>query len=162
MAKAKKEGLKMAKFPLERYLHWGSHSGKNLTLNQVVDILLDLRLHGSWETALNNVPRRKLHEARVAAIKRKEQRLFNASTIFNEDETPAPVQDLKPKAVSRFNADRHYRPNIDFKYRSSYERNYKQNSRQGSRTKNDDDFDASTEQDFTMKGRAKFKNNWKN
>lgn len=32
MAKAKREGIRMAKLPLDKYLRWGS-SGKSLTLN---------------------------------------------------------------------------------------------------------------------------------
>nr|CAI5828294.1 unnamed protein product [Callosobruchus analis] len=60
LARAKKEGLKMAKLPLDRYLQWGSGSGKSLTLNQVVSILLDVQLNGDWNYALRHVPRRKL------------------------------------------------------------------------------------------------------
>ncbi|VEN35621.1 unnamed protein product [Callosobruchus maculatus] len=62
LAKAKKEGLKMAKLPLDRYLQWGSGSGKSLTLNQVISILLDVQLNGDWNHALRHVPRRKLVE----------------------------------------------------------------------------------------------------
>ncbi|KAF7286145.1 hypothetical protein GWI33_007393 [Rhynchophorus ferrugineus] len=60
LAKAKKEGIKMLKFPLDKYLLWGAGSGKSLTLNQCVAILLDLRTTGNWEYALRHVPRRKL------------------------------------------------------------------------------------------------------
>ncbi|XP_067004068.1 mitochondrial ribonuclease P protein 1 homolog [Anabrus simplex] len=60
LAKAKKEGLRMAKLPLDRYLTWGSGSGKSLTLNQMIQILLDLRFTGDWKIALKHVPRRKI------------------------------------------------------------------------------------------------------
>lgn len=60
LAKAKREGLKMAKLPLDRYLLWGSSGSKSLTLNQVIKILLDIRASGSWDKALKHVPRRKL------------------------------------------------------------------------------------------------------
>lgn len=50
----------MKKFPLDRYLQWGSGSGKSLTLNQCVAILLDLKDTGDWQYALRHVPRRKL------------------------------------------------------------------------------------------------------
>lgn len=50
----------MAKFPLDKYLHWGSGSGKSLTLNQVTSILLDIKHTGDWEYALRHVPRRKI------------------------------------------------------------------------------------------------------
>ncbi|XP_065173367.1 mitochondrial ribonuclease P protein 1 homolog [Atheta coriaria] len=60
MAKAKREGLKMAKLPLDQYLHWGSGSGKSLTLNQVLSIMLDIRMTGDWNHALRHVPKRKI------------------------------------------------------------------------------------------------------
>jgi ribonuclease P protein 1 len=60
LAKAKREGLRMAKLPLDRYLMWGSGSSKSLTLNHVVRILLDIRASGSWHKALQHVPRRKI------------------------------------------------------------------------------------------------------
>ncbi|ERL90791.1 hypothetical protein D910_08137 [Dendroctonus ponderosae] len=63
LAKAKREGLQMRKFPLDRYLQWGGGSGKSLTLNQCVRILLDLKESGDWRHALRHVPRRKLTEA---------------------------------------------------------------------------------------------------
>jgi ribonuclease P protein 1 len=60
LAKAKREGLKMAKLPLDQYLMWGSGSSKSLTLNQMICILLDVRASGSWHKALQHVPRRKI------------------------------------------------------------------------------------------------------
>ncbi|XP_016984946.1 mitochondrial ribonuclease P protein 1 homolog [Drosophila rhopaloa] len=62
LAKAKRLGLRMAKLPLDRYLQWGSGSGKSLTLNQMINIMLDLKKTGNWETALKHVPRRKVIE----------------------------------------------------------------------------------------------------
>lgn len=60
LAKAKREGLKMLKLPLDRYLHWGAGSGKSLTINQMILILLDLKKTGDWNYALRHVPRRKI------------------------------------------------------------------------------------------------------
>lgn len=60
LAKAKKLGLKMARLPLDRYLQWGSGSGKSLTLNQMTHIMLDLKTTGDWRKSLSHVPRRKL------------------------------------------------------------------------------------------------------
>ncbi|CAG9770124.1 unnamed protein product [Ceutorhynchus assimilis] len=62
LAKAKREGITMRKFPLDRYLQWGSGSGKSLTINQCVAILLDLKDTGNWNYALRHVPRRKLSD----------------------------------------------------------------------------------------------------
>lgn len=50
----------MMKFPLDRYLQWSGGSGKSLTLNQCISILLDVRRTGDWNYALRHVPRRKL------------------------------------------------------------------------------------------------------
>ena len=50
----------MQKLPLDRYLQWTGGSGKNLTLNQVTSILLDVKQTGDWKFALRHVPRRKI------------------------------------------------------------------------------------------------------
>ncbi|KAH8372015.1 hypothetical protein KR093_009735 [Drosophila rubida] len=60
LAKAKRLGLRMARLPLDRYLQWGAGSGKSLTLNQMISIMLDLKKTGDWNTALQHVPRRKV------------------------------------------------------------------------------------------------------
>ncbi|XP_013115184.2 mitochondrial ribonuclease P protein 1 homolog [Stomoxys calcitrans] len=62
LAKAKKLGLRMARLPLDRYLQWGAGSGKSLTLNQMIKIMLDVRKTGDWRKALSHVPRRKLYD----------------------------------------------------------------------------------------------------
>ncbi|XP_033253824.1 mitochondrial ribonuclease P protein 1 homolog [Drosophila miranda] len=60
LAKAKRLGLRMARLTLDRYLQWGSGSGKSLTLNQMINIMLDLKKTGNWDSALKHVPRRKV------------------------------------------------------------------------------------------------------
>lgn len=62
LAKAKKQGIRMARLPLDRYLEWGAGSGKSLTINQMVHIMLEMKKHGDWERALRIVPRRKIAE----------------------------------------------------------------------------------------------------
>lgn len=76
----------MAKLPLDQYLQWGSGSGKSLTLNCVLSILLDIKKTGDWKYALRHVPKRKLnheinygqsirdHNALRYGIERKEKR----------------------------------------------------------------------------------------
>lgn len=64
----------MAKLPMDSYLHFGSGSGKSLTINQMVDILLDLKMTNDWEFALRHVPRRKLFDSRQNAMERKARR----------------------------------------------------------------------------------------
>lgn len=60
LAKAKSLGLRMARLPLDRYLQFGSGSGKSLTLNQMTQILLDWKATKNWDKALIHVPRRKI------------------------------------------------------------------------------------------------------
>lgn len=60
LAKAKRMGLRMARFPLDRYLQWKSGSGKSLTINQTLRIMLDFKRTGDWHSALSVVPKRKI------------------------------------------------------------------------------------------------------
>uniref|UniRef100_T1J4R2 RNA (guanine-9-)-methyltransferase domain-containing protein 1 n=1 Tax=Strigamia maritima TaxID=126957 RepID=T1J4R2_STRMM len=62
MSKAKSEGLRMARLPLEKYVHWGIGS-KSLTLDQIVKILLTLKNSKSWTKAFQHVPGRKLYKS---------------------------------------------------------------------------------------------------
>jgi ribonuclease P protein 1 len=69
LGKAKHLGLRMARLPLDRYLSWGAGSGKSLTLNQMTDIMLDLRQTRDWPYALRHVPKRKLFKQVAESIK---------------------------------------------------------------------------------------------
>ncbi|XP_037077975.1 mitochondrial ribonuclease P protein 1 homolog [Pollicipes pollicipes] len=60
LAKAKKEGLRMAKLPLTKYLSVGPSFSPSLTLVAMINILLELQSSGRWECALRHVPRRGL------------------------------------------------------------------------------------------------------
>lgn len=71
LAKAKRDGLKMAKLPLDRYLEWAPGSKKNLNINHMIPILLDLRLTGDWEYSLRHIPRRKLMATKIMALQKK-------------------------------------------------------------------------------------------
>jgi len=62
MAKAKSEGIRMAQLPLDRYLEWGLGT-KSLTINQVLKILLDVRVTKDWTQAFQHVPQRKVRSA---------------------------------------------------------------------------------------------------
>lgn len=78
MAKAKREGIRMARFPIDKYLDWGISSSKNLTLDQTMKIMLDLRHTGNWKKALEHVPVRKLKPYREHMLRAKVQK----SSIF--------------------------------------------------------------------------------
>ncbi|CAB3256491.1 unnamed protein product [Arctia plantaginis] len=73
LARAKRDGLKMAKLPLDRYLEWAPGSKKNLNINHMVPILLDLKLTSDWEFALRHIPRRKLMETKIKAMEKRWQ-----------------------------------------------------------------------------------------
>ncbi|XP_009581698.1 PREDICTED: mitochondrial ribonuclease P protein 1 [Fulmarus glacialis] len=58
LAQAKRLGLETAALPLEKYLLWNT-GAKNLTLDQMMHILLTLKDTGDWKKALEYVPKRK-------------------------------------------------------------------------------------------------------
>ncbi|XP_074754496.1 tRNA methyltransferase 10 homolog C [Athene noctua] len=58
LARAKRLGLETAALPLEKYLLWNI-GAKNLTLDQMMHILLTLKDTGDWKKALEFVPKRK-------------------------------------------------------------------------------------------------------
>ncbi|KAE8625275.1 hypothetical protein XENTR_v10006212 [Xenopus tropicalis] len=58
LANAKRLNLATARLPLDRYLKWDV-GAKNLTLDQMIRILLCLKDTGDWKKALSFVPNRK-------------------------------------------------------------------------------------------------------
>jgi len=93
MAKAKREGIRMAKFPIDRYLDWGASSSKSLALDQSIRIMLDLRHTGDWKVALKNVPTRKLRSFREDMLRKKLER----STFSDTLERPTSSDTLKTR-----------------------------------------------------------------
>lgn len=58
LANAKRLKLATARLPLDEYLYW-EIGAKNLTLDQMIRIMLTLKETGKWEEALKFVPQRK-------------------------------------------------------------------------------------------------------
>ena len=58
LANAKRLKLATARLPLDEFLHW-EIGAKNLTLDQMIRIMLALKDTGKWEEALTFVPKRK-------------------------------------------------------------------------------------------------------
>ncbi|XP_019935541.2 tRNA methyltransferase 10 homolog C [Paralichthys olivaceus] len=58
LANAKRLKLATARLPLDEFLHW-EIGAKNLTLDQMIRIMLTLKETGKWEEALKFVPKRK-------------------------------------------------------------------------------------------------------
>uniref|UniRef100_V9KT63 tRNA methyltransferase 10 homolog C n=1 Tax=Callorhinchus milii TaxID=7868 RepID=V9KT63_CALMI len=73
LANAKRLNLATERLPLDEYLKW-EIGAKNLTLNQMINIMLSMKDTGRWEEALKFVPKRK-HEGFVQ--NRKEKILYN-------------------------------------------------------------------------------------
>lgn len=55
----------MMKLPLSEKIDWGTGSSKNLPINQVLSIMLDLKYTKNWDIAMKNIPKRKLQQARI-------------------------------------------------------------------------------------------------
>ncbi|XP_011873387.1 PREDICTED: mitochondrial ribonuclease P protein 1 homolog [Vollenhovia emeryi] len=99
MAKAKREGIRMARFPIDSYLDWGASSSKCLTIDQTIMVMLDLRHTGDWKKALTNVPARKLKPHRQHMLLSKLHRSGVTDLTDVTDVTNAP-ETRKSKAPS--------------------------------------------------------------
>ncbi|XP_035919131.1 mitochondrial ribonuclease P protein 1 homolog [Anopheles stephensi] len=72
LGKAKKQGLRMARLPLDSYFQF--KSGKSLTLDQMVAIMLELKTSNDFGKAFQHVPRRKVTTLDEAAEREQEMR----------------------------------------------------------------------------------------
>ncbi|KAG8182116.1 hypothetical protein JTE90_002611 [Oedothorax gibbosus] len=59
LAKAKREGIRAVHLPYDEYLMWG-RGNKSLPLNQIMEILLEMKNTRDWNKAFSHVPKRKL------------------------------------------------------------------------------------------------------
>lgn len=83
----------MQKLPLDRYLQWGSGSGKSLTLNQMISVLLDVKKTGDWKYALRHVPRRKVIKEEETYV-----HINNSRTLpYDADDSKMQLRYIKPK-----------------------------------------------------------------
>ncbi|XP_034535810.1 tRNA methyltransferase 10 homolog C [Notolabrus celidotus] len=70
LANAKRLKLATARLPLDEFLHWDI-GAKNLTLDQMIRIMLTMKDTGKWEEALQFVPQRKhdgFHQQRTQKV----------------------------------------------------------------------------------------------
>ncbi|XP_058053819.1 mitochondrial ribonuclease P protein 1 homolog [Anopheles bellator] len=84
LGKAKKLGLRMARLPLDRYFQF--KSGKSLTIDQMMQIMLELKMSNNFERALRHVPRRKvieLDEEKALQEQKQKQRHQASKFKFN-------------------------------------------------------------------------------
>ncbi|XP_054126421.1 tRNA methyltransferase 10 homolog C [Melozone crissalis] len=80
LARAKRLGLETAALPLDKYLLW-STGAKNLTLDQMMHILLTLKDTADWKKALEFVPKRKYCDFVNKPVKELKQTLDLISTL---------------------------------------------------------------------------------
>ncbi|NXQ67780.1 TM10C methyltransferase, partial [Quiscalus mexicanus] len=80
LARAKRLGLETAALPLDKYLLW-SAGAKNLTLDQMMHILLTLKDTGDWKKALEFVPKRKYCDFVNKPVKELKKTLDLISTL---------------------------------------------------------------------------------
>lgn len=59
LAKSKELGIRTARLPIDRFVKWRK-SGKALTLDQVLRIMLELKLSGDFQKAFKHLPKRKI------------------------------------------------------------------------------------------------------
>ncbi|XP_074522904.1 tRNA methyltransferase 10 homolog C [Halichoeres trimaculatus] len=82
LANAKRLKLTTARLPLDEYLHW-EVGAKNLTLDQMIRIMLTIKETGKWEQALKFVPQRK-HDG------------------FHQQKTPKGITNNRGRGVSQY------------------------------------------------------------
>ncbi|XP_058236323.1 tRNA methyltransferase 10 homolog C [Hemibagrus wyckioides] len=82
LANAKRLNLSTARLPLDEFLHW-EIGAKNLTLDQMIRIMLTAKETGSWEKALEFVPKRKHDGFHQQRTKDSVQRSEKASTTVS-------------------------------------------------------------------------------
>lgn len=59
--KAESEGIRTCRFPLDEHVQWKCGT-KSLTLDQVMNILLEMKVNNDWKRALQFVPSRKVKQ----------------------------------------------------------------------------------------------------
>ncbi|XP_063990012.1 mitochondrial ribonuclease P protein 1 homolog [Diachasmimorpha longicaudata] len=104
MAKAKREGLKMAKLPIDRYLHFGGGGNKCLTLNQMIEILLDANSTNNWKYALRHVPSRKLFHNRQQKMENRVNKFLRSNEEQASMFSSSSPQDFSIESRKKFRA----------------------------------------------------------
>jgi len=84
LAKAKREGIRVARLPLDQYLNWGEGT-KSLTLDQMMKIMLDIKNTGCWNTAFNHVPKRKLKDNTMSSSPNLRTRFRFKKNLFDDE-----------------------------------------------------------------------------
>ncbi|XP_054470579.1 tRNA methyltransferase 10 homolog C [Anoplopoma fimbria] len=116
MANAKRLNLATARLPLDEFLHW-EMGAKNLTLDQMIRIMLTLKETGKWEEALKFVPKRKydgFHQQQTQKV------ISNNRGTGVTNHRPRQDVDRPPRSEER-NSERTFKNEGQSFYRSSKE-----------------------------------------
>ncbi|XP_058802048.1 mitochondrial ribonuclease P protein 1 homolog [Phymastichus coffea] len=143
-SKAKREGIRMAKLPLDKYLHFGTSGGRDLTLNQMCSIMLDSQ-YKSWQEALKHVPTRKLHDSMIRTL---ENKINRAKRMFTDDE-PHSYDSIKKSSNESFKSS-HARFGSNEIFRSLNE----------SSVSSSQNISSAGVQDFSHSARTKLRERW--
>ncbi|KAM4596070.1 tRNA methyltransferase 10 homolog C [Fundulus diaphanus] len=118
LANAKRLKLATARLPLDEFLHWDM-GAKNLTLDQMIRIMLTIKDGGKWEEALRFVPKRKhvgFHQhqkkpdvSHHRAVKKRQPR--ESGDVFPRPEGKDAGKTWKNQTVQRSSYDRAAGPN---------------------------------------------------
>ncbi|XP_020794667.1 tRNA methyltransferase 10 homolog C [Boleophthalmus pectinirostris] len=99
LANAKRLKLATARLPLDEFLHWET-GAKNLTLDQLIRIMLTIKDTGKWQEALQFVPTRK-HDGFHPHQQKGTKHVINKSANFSAKDNIKPAlnrpRTLKPK-----------------------------------------------------------------
>ncbi|XP_061671011.1 tRNA methyltransferase 10 homolog C [Syngnathoides biaculeatus] len=91
---AKRLKLATARLPLDEFLHW-EMGAKNLTLDQMIRIMITIKETGKWEEALKFVPKRK----HVGFFHQREQQITNDGSGENGDKSSKSIGPVSKKSV---------------------------------------------------------------
>ncbi|XP_036397116.1 tRNA methyltransferase 10 homolog C [Megalops cyprinoides] len=104
LANAKRLKLATARLPLNEFLQWET-GAKNLTLDQMIRILLTIKDTGSWEAALEFVPKRKhdgFYQPQQAgrsgtSLPKKYKTFHNRETLPNSSYKTSSVENIQAR-----------------------------------------------------------------
>lgn len=109
LANAKRLKLATARLPLDEFLHWDI-GAKNLTLDQMIRIILTIKDTGKWEEALKFVPKRK-HDGFHQQQTQKEVTSNRARGLTNHGLIKDVDRSLRPEVRKN---ESHHRSNKEF------------------------------------------------
>ncbi|XP_041842752.1 tRNA methyltransferase 10 homolog C [Melanotaenia boesemani] len=115
LANAKRLKLATARLPLDQFLHWDM-GAKNLTLDQMMRIMLTIKDTGKWEEALKFVPKRKhggfyQQQTQTKVTNNRARSLTNHGLKQDVDR---PLRFDVRNNWSAFQSQSHHRPNKEF------------------------------------------------